>query len=405
MTRKVLSANEFFEIFDKIGDNQFFTIGYVTGANLEIPKVKRKNPQTNRMKGYPDYSVLPNESGSEIGALVKITTYNMRYRKRNVFNNQYKNYKDSANSIRAEYGLDPIGTRQGYKQDSGFGTDSPSLYNGGNTDLQSHSYLSQNTFGANIKGTVYAVDKEGHIIRSFEDDEIKAYLKAKREPDGVAALRKMGVEEERIQEYIAKLKDLKFNYRNFEADSILWIAATVNGEKIIYLNNNLQRSIDDVNIQPHEFRKIARERYNISLNDLHEMVMKDRYMNSNLIRLTESDLHMIVKESVNKLLNESFETKQQWEREKRAFFSGLKNGKAIVDGDMVAVELGRHNERDPRYVCFRLGDNKLTDDHFYVQNSPTLSKRSLNNLYQLLSFVYGVDVSEYQYDEGYGGLR
>lgn len=314
MTRKVLSANEFFEIFDKIGDNQFFTIGYVTGANLDLPKVKRKNPATNRMKGYPDFSVLPNDTESEIGALVKITTYNMRYRKRDVFNKQYSAYKDSANTIRGEFGLEPIGTRQGYKQDSGFGNSSPTLYNGANADLQSHSYLSQNTHGANVKGTVYAVDKEGHIIRSFEDDEIKAYLKAKREPDGVAALRKMGVEEERIQEYINKLKDLKFSYRNFEADSILWIAATVDGEKIIYLNDNLQRSVDEVNIQPHEFRKIARERYNISLNDLHEMVRRDKMQISEkrIVRLTEGDLRRIVKESVmNVLMEEKYRRKMK----------------------------------------------------------------------------------------------
>lgn len=113
------------------------------------------------------------------------------------------------------------------------------------------------------------------------------------------------------------------------------------------------------------------------------------------IRLTESDLHKIIKKSVNRILNESFDTKQQWESEKRAFLRGLKDGKAYVDVDTVYVEIGRHNERDPRYVYFRFGDNKLMDDHFYVQSSPKLSKRCIENIYLLLNFVYGVDVSEY----------
>lgn len=114
-----------------------------------------------------------------------------------------------------------------------------------------------------------------------------------------------------------------------------------------------------------------------------------------IIRLTESDLHNIVSKSVNKILKESDDVKRQWESEKRAFLRGLKDGKALVDDNMVAVEIGRHNERDPRYVCFRFGGNRLTDDHFYVQSSPALSKRVVDNIYRILNFVYGVDVSEY----------
>lgn len=56
--RKVKSSNEFFDILDKIGNGKFVSIGYVTGANLNVPTIKKKNPLTNRMKGYPDYTVL-----------------------------------------------------------------------------------------------------------------------------------------------------------------------------------------------------------------------------------------------------------------------------------------------------------------------------------------------------------
>ena len=40
------------------------------------------------MKGYNDYSVFQNESGREIGALVKVTSYNFNYRKKENMKNK-----------------------------------------------------------------------------------------------------------------------------------------------------------------------------------------------------------------------------------------------------------------------------------------------------------------------------
>ena len=113
----------------------------------------------------------------------------------------------------------------------------------------------------------------------------------------------MNAEEDRIQEYIKRINDLKFKYINFESNSILWIAATVNGEKIVYINDALQRTVDGIDIRPEDFRAIARERYNISLNMLGEMNRRIN-MNKNLIKLTEGDLHKIIKESVKSILKE-----------------------------------------------------------------------------------------------------
>ena len=87
---------------------------------------------------------------------------------------------------------------------------------------------------------------------------------------------KMGAEEEKIKEYLGKIAELKFSYVNFEANSILWIAASVNGEKIVYINDNFQRAVDNINIRPEDFRAIARERYQIDLANLQEMARKAR---------------------------------------------------------------------------------------------------------------------------------
>ena len=144
---------------------------------------------------------------------------------------------------------------------------------------------------------------DGKILNDVPQEQIVPYLKAKGEISGVSALRKMGVEEDKIQEYIKKMTDLKFKYVNFESKSILWIAATVDGEKIIYINDDLQRAVDGIDIRPDDFREIARNRYKITLDMLGEMENREM-RRKNVIRLTESDLHRIIRESVNRVLKQ-----------------------------------------------------------------------------------------------------
>ena len=75
----------------------------------------------------------------------------------------------------------------------------------------------------------------------------------------------MNAEEERIAAFIKEIDDLGMEYRNFESSSVLFIAATVNGEKLVFLNDRLQRCVEGINIAPEDFLKIARERYNIDV--------------------------------------------------------------------------------------------------------------------------------------------
>ena len=134
--RRVASSEEFFDILDRIGNGKFVTIGYVTGANLDVPTIKRRNPETNRMKGYPDFSVFGAEGENEIGALVKITSYNMRYLNRETVGKKYGEYKNAANGIRGNFGLDPIANKESYKQGTSWSPNGPELYKGQNAELQ-----------------------------------------------------------------------------------------------------------------------------------------------------------------------------------------------------------------------------------------------------------------------------
>ena len=145
-------------------------------------------------------------------------------------------------------------------------------------------------------------DTKGMHIRK---EEIKPYLASKKVDSGLKALRDMNAEENIIQSYIEEINGLKFSYRNFEADSILWMTATVNGEKVVYINDQLSRTVDDININKDDFIRIAKERYRKDLANIQEAL--NRLNNKKMIRLTESDLKNIIKESVNKILNENIE--------------------------------------------------------------------------------------------------
>lgn len=303
--RKVKSSNEFFDILDKIGNGKFVSIGYVTGANLNVPTIKKKNPLTNRMKSYPDYTVFNGIDKRPIGALVKITLYNFQYMNRNLVSKKYGEYKQAANAIRNEYGIDDMKSRTSYKQKTSWSPNAPETYVGNNEELKDHSYSPQNVYGSNTYSTVYTVGLDGKILNEIPQEQIAQYLKEKDEVSGVSALRKMGAEDTKIKEYIKKMKDLKFKYVNFESKSILWIAATVNGEKIIYINDDLQRAVDGIDIRPEDFREIARNRYKITLDMLGEMENME-LRRKNVIRLTESDLHRIIRESVRKILDKIY---------------------------------------------------------------------------------------------------
>ena len=306
--RVVKSSNEFFDILDKIGNGKYVTIGYVVGSNLVgVPTVKRRNPLTNRMKGYPDHAAFGSEE--EISALVKISSYNMRYTNREAVSKRYGEWKNAANAIRTKFGAPPIGDKQSYKGVNTYGQHGIETYRGANQDLQGHSYNPQNIYGVKPKSVVYAINQDGHIMKELTPEQVKPYLKKykERHPDapsyrdsGANALAQMGAEEEQIKDYLSQIDELKFSYINFEANSILWIAASVDGEKIVYINDNLQRAVDGINIKPEDFRAIARERYKIDLASLTE----NRTRRRGLIRITESDIHRMVNESVHRLLKE-----------------------------------------------------------------------------------------------------
>lgn len=89
------------------------------------------------------------------------------------------------------------------------------------------------------------------------------------------------------------------SYRNFESNSILYIAATVNGEKLVYINDRLSRAVNDININPSDFIAIAKERYSQDIQELQEMTKRHAVL-SNI--LSEKRLNRIIMESIKEVL-------------------------------------------------------------------------------------------------------
>ena len=295
--RIVKSMDDFFDLSDKVGNNWWVTMEYVTAANITPPQVRKRNPATNRMKNFDDFSVFRREGDDEVGALVTLTKYNFRYQHRNTVNKGYNDYVSRFNTLRGEYGLPPVERRKDYKEKMNWGKEGLDMYGGNKEELKGHVYYPQNMYGAKILGKkTYAISTSGNIIREMPEDEIVPYLKAKRETSGVGALRKMQADEAKIQEYIKKEADLKFRYKALEANSILSLVATSveNGytEKVAFINPAIGKAVNGIQIDKAEFEKIARE----GRNDLDESRRR-----RNIIRITESDVRRMVNETVRML--------------------------------------------------------------------------------------------------------
>lgn len=262
--RKLATAEELFDILAGMRPGRFATIAYVSSANLNIPQVKRRNPESNRMKNFDDWETFGKELGVEdnIAGVVKLTRYTLNWSSADNFAKQYGDYKKGYDEIRQKYGLEASGNRESTHKRVKFGKgDDVKVYKGDNEDLTNNSYTEQNVYGAKMSVGYYLIRDDGSLVKELSNEDVKKYLKA-RETVGVAALRKLGKDDATIQSYIDDIKNLKMNYVKFETSSILYIITTIGTEKVMFINNNLSRKLNDVVVSPDTFIQIATDKYN-----------------------------------------------------------------------------------------------------------------------------------------------
>ena len=282
----VETSKEMFNILDSIvGFNRndpdralndgraFISMGYVSDVKLNTT-IKRKNPLTNRMRTYNDYSVI----GENIAGLVCVTIYNYSYRHRSNVKYDYGHrFIPLRNALRTKYGI-PLPKKKPGFDDAGNPNGEPREFRPKNQPLVDQfgdDYNPQNLCDITSKiRCFYPIDINGNVLRDeagkprcINEKDIEDFLVEEDPVEGVNALRKLGAEQSVIDKYAQEFKDLKMDYKNFRADSILYIRGTIYppgggpGVRKLFVNKDIYRLVDEIRVNPRDMYDIAYNRY------------------------------------------------------------------------------------------------------------------------------------------------
>lgn len=274
--RKLVTADDYYDMFDDMEDEnggKWVTVGYVTGVDLNMPMVKRINPASGRMKGYPDWDTFSHDIGQEqtLAGVLSVQSFQVNWMPRKKFGDFYNNYVNNANAIRGEYGLEPMATRDSNEEVPAYGNGGVSTYSGANQEKVGNTYApKQNVAKIKKKRTYYPVYQDGSLGQPIDRNTLANYFKAKREVSGVSALRKLGVEEEKIAEYVKRISDLGVSINKFETSQVLYLSATIGGQQKTFVNDQINNIVNhiEVPVKREDIARIAIERYKSDVPEL-----------------------------------------------------------------------------------------------------------------------------------------
>ena len=306
MTRRLTNVDEMFDILSSMNAGKFATICYVNVAKLL--KTKRsidmntfgQDLEANRREGdsfwydplkkfHSDDSVKKNP----IYAVISVTKYNLNWSTEKSYNKKFKDFSNKKDEIDKNWGIykDPSERRKG-----GFSDINSMGISVGNTDNTiNRAYIHQNTFNAKKASTYYVIDKDGNIQGEVPFGAIRSLI-SKTAPSGVSALKKLQKTDEEIKQYLDEINKLKFSPRKFIVDKILYIVATVNGEKIFFINDRLPSEINEINVDSQSFIDMVKTSFNQTVQEITECYR--RFKNN----LMESRIRIAVRDSIRKLL-------------------------------------------------------------------------------------------------------
>lgn len=318
MERRIADINEMIDIMSSIKGGVFATVCYMnsakigktlTGKGIDIDQFGR-DLDDNRTEGDDEiYTNLKNyQSGGAnrknkfpYAGIVKMSTYQFNWQSEDNYGRNFNKYATKRDELLSKYGaaIDKRDFKHDEKINFGSGVSV-----GATDNTKGKLYAHQN--GAtiqNAKSEYFIVDNDGELKGGISFDAIKQLVTKNNQPDGVSALKKIGASDEQIREYIQELKKLNFRVLKLMYDSILFIVATVNNEKIVFINNNLAKTIGSgahtLDINPQSFIQIANQMYNKSVNEMKEC--SKRY---NIFR-------NMINESVKRILREGKESTRE----------------------------------------------------------------------------------------------
>ena len=323
--RKVKDIDELIKIMSSIKGGTFATVCYLSSARV---KKTLKGVDTNAFGNDLDanrtdgddeyYNTLKRYQGGEIkkfpyNGVVKMSKFLFHWQTEKKYEENKNKYANARDALIRKYGGEPNRKE---------GTDTTQEYGDGNVSVgstkntQGKMYSHQNGATIQNRSTEYfLVDNNGDLKGGISKNAIQNIISKNGDEDGVSALRKVNATDEQIASYLEELKALNFKVLKLLYDNIIFIVTTVDNEKILFFNSKLANKIGSssyaVDINPQSFMDKARELYKSSFADLQESVrrynklIKENKKRKQLIRLTESDLHKIIRESVNNLLVEA----------------------------------------------------------------------------------------------------
>jgi len=250
------------DMLTSLKPGKMFTFGYVTAASVDYPTVKKKNPETNRMKAYNDYETFGKNLGEEgeIVGVIKVAMYNFPWQEQQGVIDRYNDWKTKRDELAAKFGVEYGKARYGTEMnDFGSGLQS---YKGNNQELMGNTYLnfiSPNEIKA-FKSTYYLLFKDGSI-KEVDKNKLK-FKNAKPAYDALQKLRDAGATEKDL-EGLATM-----NYKKFENSQILFVSGTeIDGVPTLLINDKLSDKISGITGANREaIIQIAKDRYADALN-------------------------------------------------------------------------------------------------------------------------------------------
>lgn len=296
MARIIKHFDEILDILDNIKGGQFVTIGYISVVKNWQNTPKKNNVKTGKVSNRNDYNKLSDIVGGErpnheqIQGFIKITRYTgLNYLNETSFKKQSDIYKAKRDVIYKEFNISNILAKQtgqdSQKGNWGAQDSTHSVYT--NAD-NSKKYSRQNVVNAKKDNVYYTIDENGNIIDIIKPSSIKPYLKSYGIPYE-QALRKSGMGDIYVNDYVKKMTEInrRFMINTFSIDNVLYILATVNGEKILYINDQIKPMISS--------------KIQVDVNQLLDMVKEElsgKMFETKLKRLirnlTEQTIHNII---------------------------------------------------------------------------------------------------------------
>jgi len=307
-TRVLKTPNEFVDLMSEMtGGRKFVSFGYISGASLNVPQVKKLNPATNRMKNFDDYDEMGRQLGYEdgIGGVIKFTRLLVNFQTQDEVGKDYGEFKQKSGQVRASFGVPEIKKKENdYTSNIDYGSNGLKGYGGTDDDKKDHMYVDQNVYSAyNSKGSVerksstyYIIGKDGKVLEACDKDRVaelfekfgkesqyspevnKMHQSVGGKDSGLTALRKINADDQTMIDYLTKISELKFIYRRFEYSSIVFMIGTCDGQQFYYVNDNLTKMPSGVSVEidPSVFVEIANNKYKKSLDDISQAALEDQ---------------------------------------------------------------------------------------------------------------------------------